>query len=77
MTAHNKNTIKTTKSKIILLKKPHTTLLPKKIKKHKIINKSDKNKIKFYNKMKFTILLKRVKTKKYLNKSIQSPYSLV
>jgi hypothetical protein len=77
MTVHKKYTSKRTKSKIILPKKPYTTLLPKKRKSTKNINRTDKIYTEFYNKMKFTSLLKRVITKKYLNKSIQSPYSLV
>ncbi len=77
MTVHNKHTPKTTKSKIILPKKPYTKLLPKKRKSTKNINRTDKIKTNLYKKIKFTPLLKRVKTKKYLDKSIQSPYSLV
>jgi hypothetical protein len=56
MTAHNKNTKKRTKSKIILPKKPYTKLLPKKRKSTKNINRIDKIKTKFYNKMKFNTI---------------------
>ena len=64
MTVHNKHTPKTTKSEIILPKKPYTKLLPKKIKSTKNTNRIDKIKTNLYKKIKIILLLETQKIKK-------------
>ncbi len=70
MIVHRKDTKKTAKSKIILPSRRYTTLLPKKRKNTKIINKSDKTKTNFYNKMQIiphlaSLKIKNISTNQY------------